>query len=200
MDDIENKILLAARDAFIESGYTDTSMSEIALRVGINRPTLHYYFRTKDRLFQAVFGEIVLAVVPHIKEIVLQNDRSVGERVEKIVDFYYKLFMKQPSLPIFIVREINRDADHFIDTLQALNAPEAMKEVIVFLREEMEAGKLRQVPLQYVFFTFYGMLTYPFFCRHLSERIFDNNQPFSAMLHEWKHIVASQMEALLQVN
>lgn len=200
MDDIENKILLAARDAFIERGYTDTSMSEIALRVGINRPTLHYYFRTKDRLFQAVFGEIILTVVPHIKEIIRQDEQSVGERVEKIVDFYYKLFMKHPNLPLFIVCEINRDADHLIATLKALNAPEAMKEVVALIEKEMEEGKMRRVSLQYMFFTFYGMLTYPFICRRLSEKIFNDGQSYSAMLHEWKHVVASQMEALLKVN
>lgn len=200
MDDIENKILLAARDAFIEHGYTDTSMSEIALRVGINRPTLHYYFRTKDRLFQAVFGKIILTVLPHIKEIIRQDDRSVGERVEKIVDFYYELFIKHPNLPLFIVCEINRDADHLIATLEALNAPKAMKEVVALIEKEMEEGKMRRVPMQHVFYTFYGMLTYPFFCRRLSEKIFDNGQSFSTMLHQWKHVVARQMEALLQVN
>ena len=65
---MENKIIDAARAVFIEKGYAETSMSEIAARVGINRPGLHYYFRTKDKMFQAVFGSIVSSVVPKVFE------------------------------------------------------------------------------------------------------------------------------------
>ena len=63
-DNLEQKIIDTAREIFIEKGFTDTSMSEIAAKVGMNRPGIHYYFRTKDRMFQAVFGNIVLSFIP----------------------------------------------------------------------------------------------------------------------------------------
>lgn len=54
-NNIENKIIETAQQLFVKNGFTDTNMSDIAAAVGINRPTLHYYFRTKDKMFQAVF-------------------------------------------------------------------------------------------------------------------------------------------------
>lgn len=54
-EDLEKKIIEAAKELFIENGFAETSMSDIAAKVGINRPALHYYFRTKDKMFQAVF-------------------------------------------------------------------------------------------------------------------------------------------------
>ena len=54
--DLEQQIIKTAQQLFIEKGFVETSMSDIAATVGINRPTLHYYFRTKDKMFKAVFG------------------------------------------------------------------------------------------------------------------------------------------------
>ena len=50
-NNIENKIIETAQQLFVKNGFTDTNMSDIAAAVGINRPTLHYYFRTKDKMF-----------------------------------------------------------------------------------------------------------------------------------------------------
>lgn len=63
-EDVEKKIVEAAKELFIENGFAETSMSDIAAKVGINRPVLHYYFRTKDKMFQAVFGNIILSLFP----------------------------------------------------------------------------------------------------------------------------------------
>lgn len=49
-EDLEKKIIEAAKELFIENGFAETSMSDIAAKVGINRPALHYYFRTKDKM------------------------------------------------------------------------------------------------------------------------------------------------------
>ena len=65
-EDLEKKIIEAAKELFIENGFAETSMSDIAAKVGINRPALHYYFRTKDKMFQAVFGNIILSFIPKI--------------------------------------------------------------------------------------------------------------------------------------
>mgnify|MGYP000024325752 FL=1 len=67
-EDLEKKIIEAAKELFIENGFAETSMSDIAAKVGINRPALHYYFRTKDKMFQAVFGNIILSFIPKIHD------------------------------------------------------------------------------------------------------------------------------------
>lgn len=66
-EDLETKIIEAAKELFIENGFAETSMSDIATKVGINRPGVHYYFRTKDKMFQAVFGSIVKSLYPKFR-------------------------------------------------------------------------------------------------------------------------------------
>ena len=63
---MEQRIIQAAKQVFIEKGYAKAGMSDIAVRVGINRSGLHYYFRTKEKMFEAVFADIVLSFIPSI--------------------------------------------------------------------------------------------------------------------------------------
>ena len=79
---LEEKIIAVAKDVFIERGFDGASMSDIAAKVGINRPTLHYYFRTKDKMFEAVFLSIVQSFIPKIQ--LLHKSKNV--RRWQIVD------------------------------------------------------------------------------------------------------------------
>ena len=196
---MENKIIEAARTVFIERGYAETSMSEIATKAGINRPALHYYFRTKDKMFQAVFGSIVSSVIPQVFDAIMQREKSIAERIECIINAYYSLFESTPYLPLFMLRELNRDPELLIKTIMGLNIIDTMREAIASLQEEMEEGKLKKVPLQFIFFNFYSLLTFPFLTIDISRKVFDNNEEsFRKSLDEWKKNIIFQMENLLK--
>lgn len=198
---MENKIIDAARSVFIENGYAETSMSEIAARVGINRPTLHYYFRTKDKMFQAVFGSIVSSVIPKVFEALTHKDKSIDQRVEGIIDAYYTLFLENPRLPMFMLRELNRDSDLLIKTMQQLNVMDTARKALASLQEEMNEGRLKKVSLQIAFYNFYSLLTFPFLTKDISTKVFQNDdEDFLMMLSEWKQNIISQMENLLAVK
>lgn len=87
----ETKIIETAKRLFIEKGYVETNMSDIAAEAGINRPTLHYYFRTKDKMFQAVFGDIVSTIAPKIQSI-FTGDISFLDKVNLLLDEYIRIF------------------------------------------------------------------------------------------------------------
>ncbi len=198
---MENKIIDAARSVFIENGYAETSMSEIAARVGINRPTLHYYFRTKDKMFQAVFGSIVSSVIPKVFEALTHRDKSIDQRVEGIIDAYYTLFLENPRLPMFMLRELNRDSDLLIKTMQQLNVMDTARKALASLQDEMNEGRLKKVSLQIAFYNFYSLLTFPFLTKDISTKVFQNDdEDFLMMLSEWKQNIISQMENLLAVK
>ncbi len=198
--DLERKILEVAQETFIEKGYVETSMSEIAARVGINRPALHYYFRTKDKMFQAVFGRIILSIAPKVFDILYQSETPVAKRVGKIVDVYYSLLLEYPRLPIFILKEINRDASLLIATVQELKLEERLKTIFVSLQKEMDAGRIKPMPFRFLFFNLYGLLIMPFLTREISFVFLDENESFENMLALWRPYIISQMCNLLEVK
>ncbi len=198
---MENKIIDAARAVFIERGYAETSMSEIAARVGINRPALHYYFRTKDKMFQAVFGNIVSSIVPKVFEALTHREKTIAERIEIIIDAYYALFLENPQLPMFMLRELNRDSNLLISTVQELNVVDTARNALASLQEEMNGGKLNKVPLQFIFYNFYSLLSIPFLTMDISSKVFGNNEEqFKTMLSDWKQNIIAQMQNLLEVK
>ena len=198
MESMEERILTCAERLFLEKGFDGTSMSDIALCVGINRPTLHYYFRTKDKMFRAVLARIVLSFVPQVYDIVAGRDKSVAERVSQVIDAYILIFMEKPCLPLFMVREVQRDFDFLVRMLRQEQIDRYAHKIIRALQAEMDEEKLKKVPLRTLFYTFYGLMTFPFLSRRLTESLLlAEGETFADMMEEWKKQVVAQVCALL---
>ena len=198
MESMEERILTCAERLFLEKGFDGTSMSDIALCVGINRPTLHYYFRTKEKMFRAVLARIVLSFVPQVYDIVAGRDKSVAERVSQVIDAYILIFMEKPCLPLFMVREVQRDFDFLVRMLRQEQIDRYAHKIIRALQAEMDEGKLKKVPLRTLFYTFYGLMTFPFLSRRLTESLLlEEGESFADMLAGWKKQVVAQVCALL---
>ncbi len=197
-NDLEAKIIEAAKSLFIEKGFAETSMSDIAAKAGINRPSLHYYFRTKDRMFQAVFGEIVQKILPRLHNIITTRELPIAERIGSVVDTYYEVLRNNPALPLFAMREIQRDAGYVVKAINESPMRPTFVKLVDSLREEMAEGKLNTVPLPVLLYTFYGLLTVPFLTKGLMGRLMDDEECiFDHLIEQWKPYIVKQMVYLL---
>ena len=169
-NDLEARILAVAKDLFVKKGFDETSMSDIAVAAGITRPALHYYFRTKERMFQAVFGGILESLAPSIEEI-LDQDTTAMEKISRLVDTYTEKFIQEPSLPLFIMMEIQRDAGHLVETASHVRIMQYASRVAGYFRSEMDKGNINRVPFYSLFYTFFGLISYPFLTVSLSFRM-----------------------------
>lgn len=198
-DAMEGRIIEAARQLFVEKGFVETSMGDIAARVGVNRPAINYYFRTKERLFEAVLGSIVLTFAPRVVGVVVQANMSLRERIEQLVDLYYGVFTAHPFLPYFIIRELNRDADLVLRTVTRLGIVGNAQRARASLEAEIQAGTLRRVPIRVMLLTFVSLLTTPFTLRPIGERVLlDEGEPYERLLDEWRPYIVQNMLHLLQ--
>lgn len=104
----EEKIFEAATEVFLEKGMDGARMQDIADRAGINKSLLHYYFRTKDRLFNAVFemiaGQVFRKFAP-----VLDENLPLEEKIRFFFREHITFLQKNPKLPFFILNELNRN-------------------------------------------------------------------------------------------
>ncbi|MGI6219010.1 MAG: TetR/AcrR family transcriptional regulator [Bacteroidaceae bacterium] len=197
--DVEKRIIETARRLFAENGYEDTCMNQIAAQVGMSRPTLYYHFRTKEKLYQAVFGDIVSLILPRL-QVLIESDLPFFERVSRIIDMYIEIFSKNPMLPRFVVNEVHRDVSFVVRNLRHLALDEEINKLACFVENEMEQGHIKRVPLQIVFMTFYSQLIFPFLVREMYQIIFQEGEAdFIKFLGTWKKNMLSQMRALLEV-
>ena len=104
--DTEARILHAARAVFIRRGTAGARMQEIAEEAGVNQALLHYYFRSKERLSEAVFRETAGRMFPILIG-TLGSDASIDEKIERIVDAYLDNLSRSPFLPGYVISELH---------------------------------------------------------------------------------------------
>lgn len=104
--DAEQRILEAARLVFVRRGTAGARMQEIAAEAGVNQALLHYYFRSKERLAEAVFRQVAGRVLPTVFE-ALGSDLPLEEKVERVVTVYLDAFSSSPFLPGYILSELH---------------------------------------------------------------------------------------------
>ena len=198
-ENLEEKIVAAARRVFVEKGYENASMSDIAAAVGINRTALHYYFRTKDKIFQAVFGSLIGTFIPKVQDI-LETDAPFFDKMDRLIDEYFEIFSRNPFLPRFIMNEAGRDVAHLVSAAQGVGFETYIRTLVGLLENEMEAGRIRRLPAHVVFLTFISQVMFPFLSRNLICMILGiggDRGAFDGVLGECKRTVSYQMRLLL---
>ena len=166
----EHMILEAARREFQQNGYAGARMQAIADAAGINKSMLHYYYRSKDKLFQQVFREAVGRFFPVIFR-VLSSDLSLEPKVKKLIDTYHEVFRENPYLPQFVLHEMNQHPGRFKSFMES----QGVKIPGVFLKqieEEVRAGRIRPVkPHEFIINTI-ALCVFPFIARNMIEAVF----------------------------
>src|SRR6185436_13394381 len=105
--DTEQRILGAAHAVFVRRGTAGARMQEIADEAGVNKALLHYYFRSKSRLADAVFQRVARGVFGRLAE-VGTSDAPLDLKVRHIIGIYLEQLSKMPFLPGYVISEINQ--------------------------------------------------------------------------------------------
>ncbi len=137
--DTKEKILAAAEKVFHAQGFKGTRTTQIAEAAGISRTMLHYYFSTKEELFQEVLSNTMSAVLGHMKRIIA-DQHSLNDLIGHLVDVVADLLEEKPGLPSFIVNILNETPElaHFMAASQEDTLPRLLDQ---YLFEARQTGK-----------------------------------------------------------
>jgi TetR/AcrR family transcriptional regulator len=166
----EEKIFIAAQRVFQEKGFSGARMQEIADEAAINKSMLHYYYRSKEKLFLKVFQNSVKRIFPEIMHI-LGSDQSLRAKVESIVDFYYQTFRQNPFLPAFVVHEMNQNPVRFREFMETLNIQLPVK-FIEQIQGEIEKGRMMPIKPHQFLMNVVGLCMMPFMVRNMVQVLF----------------------------
>ena len=111
----EQIILEAATEVFLDKGFLGAKTTEIAQKADVNHALLHYYFRTKENLFNKVFENKAFDFLNVFKK-TFDKNLSFLEKVEEIVGAHFDFIATDPKIPMFIIREVvaNKEKRDFI--------------------------------------------------------------------------------------
>ena len=145
---IEKRILWVAERLFLEKGFSGTSTTEIAKTVGCNQALIHYYFRTKEKLFWDVFAPKMEQVVEYL-DAPLDESLNFMDRISNLIDFYFGILELDERLAPFIVNELimhpgrwDTFRDRFLRNERRRSAFTRFESMV---RDEIANGSIREI-------------------------------------------------------
>ncbi|MBR4978363.1 MAG: TetR/AcrR family transcriptional regulator [Bacteroidales bacterium] len=145
---IEKRILWVAERLFLEKGFNGTSTTEIAKTVGCNQALIHYYFRTKEKLFWDVFAPKVEQFVEYL-DAPLDESIDFLERVKNVIDFYFGILELDERLAPFIVNELIMNSDRWDKFRDRYLRNESRSSAFIrfenMVKEEVQKGDIREI-------------------------------------------------------
>ena len=100
----EMHILEVAEQLFLERGFLGTSTTDIAQAADCNQALVHYYYRTKEKLFRKIFETKVSLVLDYLEAYTFPND--IMTALGDLIGFYFSLLRSNPRLPFFFINEL----------------------------------------------------------------------------------------------
>ncbi|WP_159517143.1 TetR/AcrR family transcriptional regulator [Sunxiuqinia indica] len=167
-DNTEERILDAATDIFMVKGMEGARMQEIADKASINKALLHYYFRSKDKLFDAILTKILNFAFPQIGK-VLFSDLPFLERVEQVIDIYMTLLLKHQQLPAFLIKEMNREGSVLFKFIEKQHF--AIQPILKEIQDAMDRGEIIQMKPEHLVVNVLGMCVFPFAARPMIKNV-----------------------------
>jgi TetR/AcrR family transcriptional regulator len=188
----EEKIFNAATAVFEEKGFAAARMQEIADRAGINKALLHYYFRSKEQLFGAVFPPLMRKMFEKIFSI-FGLDIPLDQKLRMYYDEHINILIKNPKLPLFILNEITHNPDLMKDV--ASTDHYALMRDNVFKRHEAELKEygIGMKDMSQLMVSVVSLALFPFAARDVMKIMvpqLGDNKSFNAFMQERKTFAA----------
>jgi AcrR family transcriptional regulator len=144
-------------------------MQEIAAEAGVNQALLHYYFRSKDRLAEAVFRSAAGKLLPAVAR-VLGSDASIEDKVTQFVQVYIDTVRQTPFLPVYVLSEIHHHPERLLAIResggpQVLMVESLLERLGAQIRELVAAGRLRPITPEQFIANLMGLVVIPFAAR-----------------------------------
>lgn len=188
----EKAILEAALKVFTEKGFAATRMEHIAKEAKINRALLHYYFRSKDKMFDLIFaqriGEFLSGIAQH-----MFSEKPLRQKIEGIIEHEINMLIEHPHLPIFIFQELAQNPNRIMEFAKNAGAHpgELLKTFSAQVKTEVKKGTIRNVEPSHLLMSTMSMAIYPFIARPIIKAMLQlDDEEFKKLMKKRKDEVA----------
>lgn len=174
----EQKILEAAKKVFLRKGMDGARMQEIADEAGINKALLHYYFRSKEKLFAAVFKETIDDFFPKIAHVMQSEEMSLFDKIRFFVREYMNMLRSKPYIPGFIIMEINRNPGNIIAYFSEYAkkiSEENLPSLTIQINKMIEKGEIRSLDTRQLIINMLSLIIFPVISKPLMQVILFQN-------------------------
>lgn len=167
----------SAEKLFLEQGFLKTTTGQIAQLAGCNQALVHYYYRTKEQLFERVYEQkIQLLFSNFIAEV--ETCDSFEESITRMVRMHFRFLKENPMLPSFL---LNESLNNPLERMSALKAklsvliPTVKRRLEETLNREIAAGNIRPISVLDLLFSIISLNVMPFLVMPLFQTLTDSS-------------------------
>ena len=187
--DTQNKIFSAAIDIFMAKGLHGARMQDIADKAGVNKAMLHYYFRNKKGLFERIFQDKLTELFTSLHAII-QSNLSFDEKIKAFVKEEIDFISAVPSLPLFLLNEINQDPSILTRTFKEKNLSMVIAQFKKTYESEFILKTDRAIPFEQFMMNMMSLCIYPIIAKQIFQTVMNKStKEFEALIEQRKELV-----------
>lgn len=185
----EEKIIVAAEKVFIEKGLAGARMQEIADEAGINKSLLHYYYRSKEKLFEMVFKVAFKALAPNLLK-GFDGPEDFFTKIEHFIFSYLTLIDKNPHIPGFIINELSSNPKR-LETMVTLMELD-FRPIFNAIEEEIEKKTIKPIEPSDLVLNVLALCVFPIVAKPMVKGILfkGSEEEYKLMLEKRKQDVS----------
>jgi TetR/AcrR family transcriptional regulator len=142
----KDRILRAAIDEFVEYGFYGARTQRIANRAKVNKALLHYYFSSKEKIYEQVLTTVADAIFERLTAI-SDEPVPIEKKIEQIMDVYIEVFTEYNAYLKIFLYEIMRGGDRLKAVIMSKSGKihTAFKKFMKYFEGQVKAGKTRKI-------------------------------------------------------
>ena len=184
----EYLILEAAEQEFLKKGYDGARTTSIAKAAGVTHAMLHYYFRTKEQLFERIIDKKMEEIVPLMTHLFGNGSLPLVKRIEEAVSIHFDFVMANPDLPKFLINEVlphKERCDLFRSKIE--NVLYLVDNLQREVNEAAASGEVEQFNVLLLFQSILSLNIFPSVMENMIENLLgDNGQSMKEVLAQRK--------------
>lgn len=196
----EKRIKEEARKLFQEKGFDAVRTREIAEAAGINSALLHYYFRSKERLFHIIMVESINEMFSFLQQIINDVTTTLSQKIDMIVNGYIDVIKENPNLALFVLNELNTNSSQIISESGIEKAMLVESSLFEQINEQFEKKSIKISPLHIMLNTI-SLAVMPVMARPLIAYLYDMKvDNISDFLEERRRLIPIWIKSMLHLN
>ena len=172
----EQAILLAAEQEFLSKGFDGARTTSIADAAGVTHAMLHYYFRTKEQLFERILNEKMALMASSMVAVMGNPALPLVERIGQGIGQHFDFLMANPELPRFIINEVTTHPDRL--RIMQENIVRIAGVLFAQLQQEIDAaaerGEVERMDVRMLIMDMLSLNILPFLIYPVVENVFSD--------------------------
>ena len=172
----EQAILEAAEQEFLSKGFDGARTTSIAETAGVTHAMLHYYFRTKEQLFERILNEKMSLMASSMIAVLGDPNLPLLERIKQGIIHHFDFIAANPELPRFIINEVVTHSDR-IKIMQE-NITKIANRLFLQLQKDLDdaakRGEVEKMDVRMLIIDLLSLNIMPFLIYPVIENVFSD--------------------------